>query len=83
MSDKNFSKNINIRKVVANEKFHLMFAKFEIYFKDKDEVHLKWVITKLRHIQSKSLTLHMWNSHSQKLQVEKWSIVNIIIKMEL
>ena len=35
MSDKNFSKNINIRKVVVNEKFHLMFAKFEIYFKDK------------------------------------------------
>lgn len=47
-----------------------------------DAVHLKWVIAKLRYIRSKSLALHLWNSHSRKLQVEKGSIVDIIITMK-
>lgn len=44
----------------------------------KDAVHLKWVIAKSKQIRSKSLALHLWNSHSRKFEVEKGSIVDII-----
>ncbi|XP_022140162.1 uncharacterized protein At4g19900, partial [Momordica charantia] len=44
----------------------------------KDAVHSKWVIAKLRQIRSKSLALHLWNSHSRKLEVEKGSIIDLI-----
>ncbi|XP_023001721.1 lactosylceramide 4-alpha-galactosyltransferase-like [Cucurbita maxima] len=48
----------------------------------KDAVHLKWVKAKLKHIESQSLALHLWNSHSRKFQVEKGSIVDIIVTMK-
>lgn len=42
----------------------------------KDELHSKWLLAKLRHICSQSFALHLWNSQSRRLNVEKGSIID-------
>ncbi|KAK4439912.1 hypothetical protein Salat_0326100 [Sesamum alatum] len=41
--------------------------------------HSKWLVTKLRQIQSQSLALHLWNKQSRRLKVEKGSIIQHIM----
>ncbi|XP_050369913.1 uncharacterized protein At4g19900 [Argentina anserina] len=45
----------------------------------KDEVHSKWLLTKLEHIRSRSFALHLWNSQSRRLKVQKGSIIDHIM----
>lgn len=45
----------------------------------KDEVHSKWLLTKLKHIRSQSFALHLWNSQSRRLKVQKGSIIDHIM----
>ncbi|KAG6691061.1 hypothetical protein I3843_10G046800 [Carya illinoinensis] len=44
-----------------------------------DELHSKWLLKKLRQIQSRSLVVHLWNRQSRKLEVEKGSIISHIV----
>ncbi|XP_041026559.1 lactosylceramide 4-alpha-galactosyltransferase-like [Juglans microcarpa x Juglans regia] len=45
----------------------------------RDELHSKWLLKKLRQIQSRSLVVHLWNRQSRKLEVEKGSIISHIV----
>ncbi|XP_011096440.1 uncharacterized protein LOC105175636 [Sesamum indicum] len=41
--------------------------------------HSKWLIAKLRQIQSQSFALHLWNKQSRRLKVEHGSIIENIM----
>ena len=45
----------------------------------RDKLHSKWLLEKLRHIQSQSFAVHLWNRQSKMLKVEKGSIINQIM----
>ncbi|KAL6197458.1 hypothetical protein ACLB2K_033066 [Fragaria x ananassa] len=45
----------------------------------KDDVPSKWLLTKLQHIRSHSFALHLWNSQSRRLKVQKGSIIDHIM----
>lgn len=45
----------------------------------RDHLHSKWLHNKLRHIQSQSFAVHLWNRQSRKLEVESGSIINHIV----
>ncbi|XP_062016974.1 uncharacterized protein LOC133733352 [Rosa rugosa] len=50
-----------------------------IFCGPKDEVYSKWLLTKLKHIRSHSFALHLWNSQSRRLKVQKGSIIDHIM----
>lgn len=41
--------------------------------------HSKWLLEKLRQIQSRSFAVHLWNKQSRRLKVEKGSIIQHIM----
>ncbi|KAF3451513.1 hypothetical protein FNV43_RR07608 [Rhamnella rubrinervis] len=45
----------------------------------RDEIHSKWLLSKLRQIQSKSFAVHLWNRQSRSFEVEKGSIMDHIL----
>ena len=80
----NQNSEFNLTILPPSAFYPVVWNRIKTFFQGpKDAVHLKWVIAKLRHIQTKSLALHLWNNHSRKLQVEKGSIVDIIVNMKL
>ncbi|KAJ7968518.1 lactosylceramide 4-alpha-galactosyltransferase [Quillaja saponaria] len=45
----------------------------------RDELHSKWLIKKLGVISKHSFAVHLWNRQSRNLEVEKGSIVDILL----
>ncbi|CAI8591157.1 unnamed protein product [Vicia faba] len=45
----------------------------------KDEVHLKWLVKKMKQIREESFAVHFWNRQSRNLKVVKGSIIDSII----
>ncbi|KAF5742264.1 putative Alpha 1 4-glycosyltransferase family protein [Tripterygium wilfordii] len=45
----------------------------------RDEVHSKWLHSKLDQIRKQSFTVHLWNKQSRKIKVENGSIISEIM----
>ncbi|KAJ8549593.1 hypothetical protein K7X08_033300 [Anisodus acutangulus] len=50
-----------------------------LFLGPRNETHSRWLLLKLRKIQSESLAVHLWNKQSRGLEVEEGSIVQHII----
>ncbi|XP_019254210.1 PREDICTED: uncharacterized protein At4g19900 [Nicotiana attenuata] len=50
-----------------------------LFLGPRNETHSKWLLSKLRQIQSQSLAVHLWNKQSRGLKVEEGSIIQHIM----
>ncbi|XP_059292168.1 uncharacterized protein At4g19900 [Lycium ferocissimum] len=50
-----------------------------LFLGPRNETHSRWLLLKLRKIQSESLAVHLWNKQSRELKVEEGSIIQHIM----